>query len=62
MSDIRSRRMSVQSHIEALTAKHAALEQELHLETRRPAPDDSLVADIKRRKLEIKDEINRINH
>ena len=54
--------MSVQSHIEALTAKHAALEQELHLETRRPAPDESLVADIKRRKLEIKDEINRINH
>ena len=47
--------MSVQSHIEALTAKHAALEQELHLETRRPAP-------IKRRKLEIKDEINRITH
>ena len=54
--------MSVQNHLEALTAKHAALEQELHLETRRPAPNDTVVADIKRRKLEIKDEINRITH
>lgn len=54
--------MSVQSHIEALTAKHAALEQELHLEQRRPAPDETVVADIKRRKLEIKDEITRITH
>ena len=52
--------MSVQSHVEALTVKHAALEQELH--TEQPAPDDSRVADIKRRKLEIKDEINRITH
>mgnify|MGYP003645296210 CR=1 FL=1 len=60
MSELRSRRMSVQSHVEALTVKHAALEQELH--TEQPAPDDSRVADIKRRKLEIKDEINRITH
>ncbi|MCC9620080.1 DUF465 domain-containing protein [Thalassospira sp. MA62] len=54
--------MSVQGHIEALSAKHAALEQELHLETRRPAPNESVVADIKRRKLEIKDQISRITH
>ena len=54
--------MSVQSHVEALTAKHAALEQELHYEQRLPAPDNSRVADIKRRKLEIKDEISRITH
>ncbi|MDP2699873.1 YdcH family protein [Thalassospira sp.] len=54
--------MSVQSHIEALTAKHAALEQELHLEQRRPAPDISRLHDIKRRKLEIKDEITRMDH
>ena len=54
--------MSVQSHVEALTAKHAALEQELHTEQRRPAPDNSRVVDIKRRKLEIKDEISRITH
>lgn len=54
--------MSVQSHVEALTARHAALEQELHLEQTRPAPDLVRVSDIKRRKLEIKDEINRMTH
>ncbi|WP_417845134.1 YdcH family protein [Thalassospira sp.] len=59
---MRSRRMSVQSHIEALTAKHATLEHELHTEQCRPSPDLSRISSIKRRKLEIKDEINRITH
>jgi hypothetical protein len=54
--------MSVQSHIEALTAKHATLEQQLHTEQCRPSPDLSRISSIKRRKLEIKDEISRITH
>ncbi|WP_114087795.1 YdcH family protein [Thalassospira profundimaris] len=54
--------MSVQSHIEALTAKHATLEQELHAEQTRPSPDPTRITSLKRRKLEIKDEISRITH
>ena len=49
--------MSVIDHVEALRAKHAALEKEIEEESQRPHPDDLHLAELKREKLRIKDEI-----
>lgn len=54
--------MSVEAHLEALKAKHAVLETKLQEEENRPRPDQSTLHDIKRQKLEIKDEIFRMSH
>lgn len=44
-------------NLEDLKAKHAALENELERQNSRPHPDDQVIADLKRQKLKIKDEI-----
>ncbi|MDJ0970817.1 MAG: DUF465 domain-containing protein [Kiloniellales bacterium] len=49
--------MSMDDHVRALRAKHAALEQEIDEENQRPHPDDLHLAELKREKLRIKDEI-----
>jgi len=48
-------------HIEALKAKHASLEQAIHQENTRPHPDDDAICSLKKRKLQIKDEISRLS-
>jgi len=48
------------SHATALQAKHADLEKAIHLELNRPAPDDAMLSDLKRRKLKIKQELSQI--
>mgnify|MGYP001558203334 CR=1 FL=1 len=53
--------MSTVDHIEALKAKHASLEHAITQEVRRPHPDDDVVCSLKKRKLQIKDEINRLS-
>ena len=53
--------MLVTDHIEALQQQHAELETELEDENNRPMPDMGAVADLKRQKLAIKDEIVRIS-
>ena len=53
--------MSTVDHIESLRAKHASLEQAIHQETTRPYPDDDTVCSLKKRKLQIKDEITRLS-
>ena len=45
------------SHVQALRTKHANLEAKLHEEQARPAPDDSVIKQIKRAKLRLKEEI-----
>jgi hypothetical protein len=45
------------AHIAALQAKHATLDQRLHSEELRPLPDTSLIANLKKQKLRVKDEI-----
>jgi hypothetical protein len=45
---------------QSLKAKHAALESKIDEEVRRPHPDDTLVHDLKRKKLKIKDELQKI--
>ena len=49
--------MADDDRIASLKAQHAELEEALALEINRPHPDDSVVADIKKQKLRIKDEI-----
>tara|TARA_B100000700_G_C14624521_1_gene659796 strand:- start:160 stop:327 length:168 start_codon:yes stop_codon:yes gene_type:complete len=53
--------MLVTGHIEALQKKHAELETELEDENSRPMPDMGAIADLKRQKLAIKDEIVRLS-
>jgi len=54
--------MSSDDRVDALKAKHAALDVALDQENRRPNPDTTTLADLKRQKLRIKDEIQRIAH
>ena len=52
--------MSLKNHLHELVTKHHALEKELADAIAHPATTDSQVADIKRRKLRVKDEISKI--
>jgi hypothetical protein len=52
--------MSLLDRVQSLKAKHAALEAALEDEARRPMPDTAAVAELKRKKLKIKDELERI--
>ncbi|RZM34505.1 MAG: DUF465 domain-containing protein [Sphingomonas sp.] len=47
------------THQTALQQKHATLDQRLSDETHRPLPDASIVADLKKQKLRLKEEIAR---
>ncbi|MCX7285703.1 MAG: DUF465 domain-containing protein [Novosphingobium sp.] len=49
------------THISALQNKHAGLERQIQTEMSRPLPDDTLVAQLKRKKLKIKEEINALH-
>ncbi len=52
--------MSLQAHVAELERRHQALEKELREEMTRPSSNDVRVADLKRRKLHLKDEIARL--
>jgi len=52
--------MSLQAHLSELTAKHKALEVELAEAMAHPASTDAEIAELKRKKLRIKDEITRL--
>jgi hypothetical protein len=52
--------MSLKTHLQELIGKHQALEKELADAVAHPATTDSELAEIKRRKLRVKDEISRI--
>jgi hypothetical protein len=45
-----------------LEARHRALEQEITDELAHPASDDLKIVELKRRKLQVKDEIARLRH
>ncbi|WP_371739635.1 MULTISPECIES: YdcH family protein [unclassified Bartonella] len=49
--------MTISAHLEALEKKHDALEAEIKTASNAPSVDDLVVADLKRKKLLIKDEI-----
>ena len=52
--------MSLSSHLVELRRKHAVLEQKIETEIRSPGSDDLQIAELKREKLRLKDEINRL--
>ena len=49
--------MSISERIEALKQKHHDLEQKIENEESRPHPDEITVHDLKKQKLQIKDEL-----
>ncbi len=49
--------MPATHNLDDLKAQHARLETELEQQNSRPHPDDQVIADLKRQKLKIKDEI-----
>jgi hypothetical protein len=52
--------MTIQAHIASLEQKHGALEEELQSALASPSSDDREIAELKRRKLRIKDEVERL--
>jgi len=52
--------MSLQSHLAELERKHQALEDALSDALAHPSTDDLTIAQLKRRKLQVKDEISRL--
>ena len=45
------------SHVSALQLKHAGLERQLEQELNRPRPDNTLLQQLKKRKLQIKERL-----
>lgn len=52
--------MSTEEHKSALQTRHAELEGKLEAEMAHPNPDTGIIADIKKQKLRIKDELANI--
>ena len=44
-------------HVHALTAKHAGLEERIEIENRLSTPDTMLIAELKKQKLKLKEEL-----
>ena len=54
--------MAIQAHLVELERKHEVLENELHDALKHLSTDDLQIIQLKRRKLVLKDEIERIRH
>jgi hypothetical protein len=54
--------MAIQAHLVELERKHKLLENELHDALVHPSTDDLQIAELKRRKLMVKDQIERLRH
>ena len=54
--------MTQQSHLAELEPKHQALEREIQDAMSHPGTDDLKLAELKRRKLQLKDEIEKLRH
>jgi hypothetical protein len=52
--------MTTEGHLEALNRRHRELDRQIEMERNRPSRDDLVVAALKRKKLEIKDELTRL--
>jgi hypothetical protein len=52
--------MSIESHLAELQRRHADLESKIRDAIAHPSVDDAEVAELKRRKLQLKDEIAKI--
>ena len=54
--------MAIQAHLVELERKHKNLENELHDALLHLSTDDLQIAELKRRKLMVKDQIERLKH
>jgi hypothetical protein len=54
--------MSLQSRISALKDRHASLETQIAEEDQRPRPDADTLVRLKREKLRVKEEMERLQH
>lgn len=54
--------MSRHSELAGLERQHAALEREIQSELSHPDSDSLKITELKRRKLQVKDEIERLRH
>jgi hypothetical protein len=52
--------MAIESHLAELQRRHRALEQEISEALAHPSTDGLKIAELKRRKLHVKDEISRL--
>jgi hypothetical protein len=52
--------MSMQAHLAELERRHQALQREIEKEEALPATDDLKMHELKRRKLQLKDEITKL--
>ncbi|HZH53705.1 MAG TPA: DUF465 domain-containing protein [Microvirga sp.] len=52
--------MALQNHLAELERKHRALEREIQDALNHPSMDDTRLVELKRRKLQLKDEIARL--
>lgn len=52
--------MAVESHLAELVEKHRTLERSIEEELARPYADDLKISELKRRKLRLKEEIERL--
>jgi hypothetical protein len=53
--------MSLTSHLQELRRKHEALDQQVEAAIRAPAVDTLAIADLKKQKLRLKEEITRLS-
>ena len=53
--------MNVSPHLDSLRSKHAALETKIQDEQRRPGADSIQLTSLKRQKLQLKEEIERLS-
>ncbi len=54
--------MAVEAHISELSQRHRVLDEKIEKEQSRPLIDDVKLSELKRKKLHLKDEINRLKH
>lgn len=52
--------MSMHEHVDGLRSKHARLEQLIDEEMHRPLPDQAAISRLKKEKLRLKEEIERL--
>ena len=52
--------MTIEAHIETLEKKHVVLEEQLHSAMLHPSTADTEIAELKRQKLRVKDQIERL--
>lgn len=54
--------MALDAHLSELSEKHRLLDRKIEEELARPTADDLKIAELKRQKLRLRDEIERLRH